>query len=276
MRRRGREPFSPDDLDLLAAFAAQASVVLELARSQQRERRLQRAGRPRPHRPRPARPRRPADLRHGAVAGPAQPLARQAEHPEAAARLSAQVDELDGTIARIRTAIFELQRGRGRLARGRAPAARRRGPAGDRGPRPAAATCGSAARSTTCRRELVPDLVAVVRELVTNVVRHAGAQRVTVTVDVRRRGARRRSPTTAAGCRRSPCAAGWQPGRPRRAAGRAADPASRRLGHRDPLDRCRARAADARQPVARSRSSVARIAAWVRRSRPSLASRWLV
>ena len=30
------------------------------------------------------------------------------------------------------------------------------------------------------------------------------------------------------------------------------------------------------QSPARSRSSVARIAAWVRRSRPSLASRWLV
>ena len=34
--------------------------------------------------------------------------------------------------------------------------------------------------------------------------------------------------------------------------------------------------ADARQPRARSRSWVARIAAWVRRSSPSLASRWLV
>jgi signal transduction histidine kinase len=32
-------------------------------------------------------------------------------------------------------------------------------------------------------RELAPDLVAVVRELVTNVVRHAAAGRVTVTVD---------------------------------------------------------------------------------------------
>ena len=31
-------------------------------------------------------------------------------------------------------------------------------------------------------RELVPDLVAVVRELVTNVVRHASASRLTVTV----------------------------------------------------------------------------------------------
>jgi signal transduction histidine kinase len=31
-------------------------------------------------------------------------------------------------------------------------------------------------------RELVPDLLAVVRELVTNVVRHADARRVTVTV----------------------------------------------------------------------------------------------
>src|SRR4051794_35464422 len=41
MRAAGREPFSPDELDLLSAFAAQATVVLELARAQQRERRLQ-------------------------------------------------------------------------------------------------------------------------------------------------------------------------------------------------------------------------------------------
>jgi GAF domain-containing protein len=41
MRRAGREPFDPDELDLLSAFAAQATVVLELARSQQRARRLQ-------------------------------------------------------------------------------------------------------------------------------------------------------------------------------------------------------------------------------------------
>uniref|UniRef100_UPI0012FFD32A GAF domain-containing protein n=1 Tax=Geodermatophilus chilensis TaxID=2035835 RepID=UPI0012FFD32A len=41
MRRRGREPFAPDTLELASAFAAQASVALELARSQLRERRLQ-------------------------------------------------------------------------------------------------------------------------------------------------------------------------------------------------------------------------------------------
>src|SRR5919206_419534 len=41
MRRRGREPFPPDTLELASAFAAQASVALELARSQQRERRPQ-------------------------------------------------------------------------------------------------------------------------------------------------------------------------------------------------------------------------------------------
>ena len=39
LRSAGRERFTPDELDLLSAFAAQAAVVLELARAQQRERR---------------------------------------------------------------------------------------------------------------------------------------------------------------------------------------------------------------------------------------------
>jgi signal transduction histidine kinase len=103
------------------------------------------------------------------------------QHPDAAARLTASVDELDGTIAEIRTAIFELQQ--------------------DDGPEPSTlrrqltdvvrqVTEGHALRRDVrfrgrvdqLPRELTPDLLAVVRELVTNVVKHAEAQRVTVTV----------------------------------------------------------------------------------------------
>ena len=40
LRTTGGEPFRPDDLQLFATFAARASVVLELARAQQRERQL--------------------------------------------------------------------------------------------------------------------------------------------------------------------------------------------------------------------------------------------
>lgn len=180
MRAAGREPFDQEDLESLTSFATRASVVLELARAQQRERRL----RLQADRDRIAR-----DLhdhvvqRIFATALSLDRLSRSLapDVPEAAARLSASVDELDGTIAEIRSAIFELQR--------------------DDGPEPCTvrrqltdvvrqATEGHPLqRDVRFRgavdqlpRELTPDLVAVVRELVTNVVRHADAQRVTVTV----------------------------------------------------------------------------------------------
>ena len=180
LRRRGAAPFEPRDLELLATFATRASVVLELARTQQRERQLQvQADRDRIAR----------DLhdhvvqRIFATALSLDRLSRalQPEHPEAAERLGRSVDDLDATMAEIRSAIFELHQ--------------------EDGPEPATirsqlaevvrhATEGHALpRDVRFRgpvdelpRELVPDLVAVVRELVTNVVRHADASRVTVTV----------------------------------------------------------------------------------------------
>jgi signal transduction histidine kinase len=181
LRASGREPFSGDDIGLLATFATRASVVLQLARGQQRERRLQvQADRDRIAR----------DLhdhvvqRIFAVALSLDRLSRSLhpEHAEAAARLSHSVDELDGTMAEIRAAIFELHQ--------------------EDGPEPSTVrrqladvvrqvTEGHALRRDVrfrgavddLPRELVPDLVAVVRELVTNVVRHAAAGRVTVTVE---------------------------------------------------------------------------------------------
>ncbi|HEY4602897.1 MAG TPA: GAF domain-containing protein, partial [Blastococcus sp.] len=182
LRAAGREPFHPDELDLLSSFAAQATVVLELARSQQRTRRLQvQADRDRIAR----------DLhdhvvqRIFATALSLDRLGRslETERPETAARISRNVDELHGTIARIRTSIFELHEAEDASA----AAVRRR--------------MAHVLRSVTEGHELQPDLrirtdrddlppdllldlMAVVRELVTNVVRHARARRVTVTVDV--------------------------------------------------------------------------------------------
>jgi len=182
LRAAGREPFHPDELDLLSSFAAQATVVLELARSQQRTRRLQvQADRDRIAR----------DLhdhvvqRIFATALSLDRLGRslETERPETAARISRNVDELHGTIARIRTSIFELHEAEDASA----AAVRRR--------------MAHVLRSVTEGHELQPDLriridrddlspdllldlMAVVRELVTNVVRHARARRMTVTVDV--------------------------------------------------------------------------------------------
>ncbi|WP_099459146.1 sensor histidine kinase [Blastococcus haudaquaticus] len=181
LRSTGSPPFHPEDLDLLQAFAAQASVVLELAHAQQRAGRLQvQADRDRIAR----------DLhdhvvqRIFATALSLDRLGRSLEdrHPDIAAGLSARVDELHGTIARIRTSIFELHQAEDASAE----ALRHR--------------LAEVLRSVTDGHEVRPDLrirserddlppdlaldvVAVVRELVTNVVRHARARRVTVTVE---------------------------------------------------------------------------------------------
>jgi signal transduction histidine kinase len=182
LRSSGRESFDPDELDLLGAFAAQASVVLELARAQQRERRLQvQADRDRIAR----------DLhdhvvqRIFATALSLDRLSRSLDpsRAETAARLSRSVDELHGTIARIRTSIFELHEAEDVSS----AAVRRRLAEVLR-----SVTEGHEVRPDLRIRyerddlppDLVLDLVAVVRELATNVVRHARAQRLTVTVGV--------------------------------------------------------------------------------------------
>jgi signal transduction histidine kinase len=182
MRSAGREPFTTDDLELLSGFAAQASVVLELARAQERERRLQVQA----DRDRIARDLHDHVVQRIFATGLALDRISRSlteTEPEVAARISERVDELDGTIARIRTAIFALQE-----ADDASPVAVRR-------------RLGEVVRSVTeghglrpvlrVRNEveeispdLVHDIVAVVRELVTNVVRHSGASRLTVEVTV--------------------------------------------------------------------------------------------
>jgi signal transduction histidine kinase len=182
MRSGGREPFTPDELDLLSAFAAQASVVLELARAREREQRLQVQA----DRERIARDLHDHVVQRIFATGLAlDRISRSLEEsePEAAARISRRVDELDGTIARIRSSIFELK------------------DAGDSSPVAVRRRISEVVRSVTEAHDLgadlrirneveelppgvVQDVVAAVRELVTNVVRHADASRLTVAVTV--------------------------------------------------------------------------------------------
>jgi two-component system, NarL family, sensor histidine kinase DevS len=181
MRRRGREPFEPDTLELASVFAAQASVALELARSQQRERRLQVQA----DRDRIARDLHDHVVQRIFATGLALDRVSRSledEHPETAAALAERVDELDGTIARIRSSIFELHE-----ADDASPDAVRtrivdtvRSITGGQGLRPDVRLRGD----EDLPPALLPDVVAVVRELVTNVVRHAQATRVTVSVTV--------------------------------------------------------------------------------------------
>jgi signal transduction histidine kinase len=182
LRTKGREPFCPDELDLVSAFAAQATVVLELAHTQERERRLQVEA----DRDRIARDLHDHVVQRIFATGLAlDRISRSVnEHdPELAGRIAERVDELDETISRIRSAIFELQE----ADDGSPVAVRRR--------------LGEVVRSVTEGESLRPDLrirngveelpavlvhdvLAVVRELLTNVVRHAAATRVTIQVTV--------------------------------------------------------------------------------------------
>jgi signal transduction histidine kinase len=180
LRRTGRAPFTMTDLTQLSAFSTQAAVALELAHSQQRGRQLQRQA----DRDRIAR-----DLHDHVVQrifATALSLDRVSralrdERPAEAAQLGRDVDELDSTMAEIRAAIFELHQQED------APVSSVRSRVSDVVRQ---STEGSGLRRDVrlrggvdeIPRELVPDLLAVIRELVTNVVRHASARRVTVMV----------------------------------------------------------------------------------------------
>jgi signal transduction histidine kinase len=180
VRRAGRPAFDAETLELASAFTAQLGVALELARSQERERDLRVSA----DRDRIARDLHDHVVQRIYATGLAlDRISRslEAEAPEAAARIAERVDELDQTIARIRTAIFELHED----SAGASGAVRAR--------------LGEVVRSVTEGHELrmdlrvrdgsedlppalVDDVVAVVMELLTNVVRHAAATRVTVEV----------------------------------------------------------------------------------------------
>jgi signal transduction histidine kinase len=181
MRHRGREPFEVGPHHPLVAFVTRTALALELARSQARERRLQRQS----DRDRIAR-----DLhdhvvqRIFATVLSLDRLSRslEADQPSIASRLGRTIDELEATIAEIRAAIFELHEDdvTAPSVRGRLSEVVRMVTEGS----PLRRDLRLRGALDDLPREVVPDLVAVVRELVSNVVRHAAARRVTVSIDV--------------------------------------------------------------------------------------------
>ena len=181
LRTRGSPPFDAAHLGPLTGFATQAALALELARSQRRERRLQRQA----DRDRIARDLHDHVVQRIFATGlTLDRLARslEAAQPEVAARLSRTVDELEATITEIRSAIFELHEDdvAGPSVRSRLSDVVRMVTEGS----PLRRDLRLRGPLDDLPRELVPDLLAVVRELLTNVVRHAGASRVTLAVDV--------------------------------------------------------------------------------------------
>jgi len=178
VREGSAYPFTADQLDMMAAFADQAALAWQLAMSQRRMRELDILT----DRDRIAR-----DLhdhviqRLFAVGLTLQGTIPRARSPEVQERLVGVVDDLQEVIQEIRTAIFDLHGAQANITRLR----QRLDEAIDQ-------FSGSGIRTTVqfvgplsvVDAELADHAEAVVREAVSNAVRHSGATEMTVAVRV--------------------------------------------------------------------------------------------
>jgi len=178
-RAPGAQRFSPADLELATEFAAQASVAIEIARGRRDRTRLELSE----DRSRIAR-----DLHDHVIQrlfGAGLSLQSAAvRHPEASESVLEQVDAIDTAIAEIRTVVFALSspdRTRGQTLRHRLLDLVSELDAGLQAS-PRLSFLGPV--DLLVRADLAEDAVAVVRESLTNVARHAQASMCEVEVAV--------------------------------------------------------------------------------------------
>ena len=171
-RRRGRPAFDLTDLELSESFAAQAAIALELAQARADQQRLVVLQ----DRERIARDLHDHVIQRLFASGLTLEGMAGSLPAEAATRLVSVVDELDVTIRQIRNLIFRLQpsdAGRGLRSAVLAVVTETSSLLGFE---PEVGFEGPV--DTVAGDGLVDDVVAVVREALTNVVRHARATRV--------------------------------------------------------------------------------------------------
>ncbi len=176
-KERGTTGFGPDQAPLLASFAAQAAVALELAEKQRAQRLLDVLA---------DRDRIAQDLhdhviqRLYATGMSLQAALRRVEDDEVRGRVHRAVEQLDQTVREIRTSIFDLQAVDG------ASSLRRRlldivaEVAAGAGVSPAVRMSG--AIDTLVPADVGEHAAAVLREALSNAVRHAGASAILVEV----------------------------------------------------------------------------------------------
>ncbi len=178
LRRRGAQTFTDEQLEMMATFADQATLAWQLASTQRHLRELDVLS----DRDRIAR-----DLhdhviqRLFALGLSLQGTIPRARSPEVQQRLTETVDELQGVIQEIRTAIFDLHGGAAGTTRLR-----------QRLDEAIGAFSGSDLRTTVqyvgplsvVDAGLADHAEAVVREAVSNAVRHSQARTLTITVRV--------------------------------------------------------------------------------------------
>jgi signal transduction histidine kinase len=178
LRRDGAHPFSDEQLDMMAAFTDQAALAWQLASTQRRIRELDVLA----DRDRIARDLHDHVIQRLFAVGLAlQGTIPRARSTEVQQRLSDSVDDLQGVIQEIRTAIFDLH--------GTSPGITRLRQRLDEA---IAQFSGSDLRTTVqfvgplsvVDAALADHAEAVVREAVSNAVRHADAKTLAVTVRV--------------------------------------------------------------------------------------------
>ncbi|MEV0232732.1 GAF domain-containing protein [Nonomuraea sp. NPDC050786] len=180
-KRSGRLPFSGADQQMVESFAGQAAVALELAEARRDAERLGLLE---------DRDRIAKDLhdvviqRLFATAMTLMSTVRLIERPEAGKRVQHAIDELDETIRQIRSSIFALQAPRQEAA----PSLRTQivelveGAGGHLGFMPGLRMEGQI--DTVVPERVAEHLLAVLREALSNVVRHSRATRAQASVEV--------------------------------------------------------------------------------------------
>lgn len=175
---RGSSRFSDEQLEMMAAFADQAALAWQLAISQRRMRELDLLT----DRDRIARDLHDHVIQRLFAVGLAlQGTIPRAEGPQVQQRLGAAVDDLQAVIAEIRTTIFELHGGSTGVTRLRQRIDGIVAQFGDSG---LCTTVGFVGPLSVVDAGLADHAEAVVREAVSNAVRHAAATTVTVRVVV--------------------------------------------------------------------------------------------
>jgi signal transduction histidine kinase len=180
-RTAGAPPFDPSIVPLVTAFADQASVSLDMAARQRLARELDVYE----DRDRIARDLHDHVIQRVFAAGLAlQAVLPRVADPQARSRVEYVVGQLDDTVRDIRTTIFDLH----------SPAATTQGGSLRRRLLDMVTETAAGVLAPTVRMsgavdslvtgELAADVEAVVREGVSNAVRHSGGEHVTVTLDV--------------------------------------------------------------------------------------------